>query len=618
MRQGRNPRFPRSAFSALLLPLLFFGWLSAAVSEAPSGGDLTKHELAAHARYLASDELTGRGVGTPGIELARDYIAREFARYGLQPGGDNSGYLQTFEVTTGVKVAEPSFLRLHGYKTPPLHSDWIPLGLSQSGRAEGELVFAGYGISAKDYGYDDYHGIDVRGKIVLVLRYEPVPKNPNSPFRKAPQFSRHATLRSKASNAREHGARAMLLVDLNQSAGRDEELIPPSHSLARSDASLIAAQVKRSAIEPWLEQRGISLAALKEKIDGSERPASIALPELKVSLAVTLHEIRGRADNVVGYLPGSDRHVEPEHIVIGAHFDHLGLGSYGAVETRSRGKIHHGADDNASGTAVLLSVARQLASAQKRPARSVVFVAFSAEELGLHGSRHYTTRPALPIESAVAMINLDMVGRLRENRLTAFGSRSASALSGVISEQAAKLALEIRESDAIGRSDNLSFYNKKVPAVHFFTGMHSDYHRPTDTWDKLNYDGMSRIGALVLAVTERLANSPETPAFVALSSRPPGLRTSDGPRLRSYLGSVPEYDAANDGVKLAAVAPGSPAANAGLRPGDIITHFAGARIESIDDLMGQLNSKKPGEEVEIIVRRAERDHTVKATLTARD
>jgi C-terminal processing protease CtpA/Prc len=267
---------------------------------------------------------------------------------------------------------------------------------------------------------------------------------------------------------------------------------------------------------------------------------------------------------------------------------------------------------------VLLKVAQELASAVPKPSRTIVFVAFSGEELGLYGSRHYTSRPVMPINAAITMLNMDMVGRLRDNRLTVFGTRSADQLSAVVSEEAARLALEVRESDAIGRSDNLSFYNKEVPAVHFFTGMHSDYHRPSDTWEKLNYQGMERIANLVLAVTRRLANSPATPVFAALPSRPPGSRSGEEPSFRSYFGSIPDYEGGGKGVKLAGVAPGSPAAKAGLRRGDIITRFAGAPIENLEDLMGELNSKKPGDEVEIVVRRAETNHTLKATLTARN
>jgi membrane-associated protease RseP (regulator of RpoE activity) len=304
--------------------------------------------------------------------------------------------------------------------------------------------------------------------------------------------------------------------------------------------------------------------------------------------------------------------------VIGAHYDHLGFGHYGTSDSSSEGKVHHGADDNASGTAVLLSIAEQLAGAEPKPARTVVFVAFSGEELGLHGSRHYTNRPTFALSAAKAMINLDMVGRLRDDRVTVFGTRSAQEISTMVGAEARKLGLEIRESDSIGRSDNMSFYNKKVPALHFFTGMHGDYHRPSDTWDKLNYEGMDRVGALVLAIARRFANTTEALQFVALPSRPPGRETSEGAALRTYLGSIPDYDGGNEGVKLAGVSPGSPAAVAGLREGDVITEFAGAKIQNIEDLMGQLSTKKPGDEVEIVVLRASQPHSVKATLVLRN
>ncbi len=237
---------------------------------------------------------------------------------------------------------------------------------------------------------------------------------------------------------------------------------------------------------------------------------------------------------------------------------------------------------------------QQLATADPKPARAVVLVAFSGEELGLYGSRHYTDQPALPIAPPRAMINLDMVGRLRDNRVTVFGTRSAKEISAIVSEEAGNLGLAVSESDGIGRSDNMSFYNKKVPALHFFTGTHGDYHRPSDTWDKLNYEGMSRIGALVLAVTGRFANTPQPFQFVALASRPRGRETAEGAGLRSYLGSIPDYEGANDGVKLAGVSPGSPAALAGLQGGDVITEFAGARIQNIEDLMEQLSTKTAG------------------------
>ena len=608
--------FQRNRAAALACCLILLTRLYASALEFPAGPSTAPDSLRTHARYLASNELTGRGVDTPGIKLARDYIAREFARYGLLPGGNKNGYLQSFDVVAGVRVAEPSLLSARGAALE-LHEDWIPLGFSAPGKADGGLVFVGYGITAKDSGYDDYEGVNVKDQVVIVLRYEPPPQDDKSPFRKAPQYSNHATLRAKANNAREHGAAAMILVDLHHDGAEQRELIPLRRSLSRGANSLVAAQVKRRVVTQWLEAHGVSLAALKEKIDHSGRPASMALPGAQVSLAVTLEEIRARADNIVGILPGSDPHLKNEHVVIGAHYDHLGFGHYGTRDSSTEGEIHHGADDNASGTAVLLHMAEQLAGANPKPARTTVFVAFSGEELGLFGSRRYVNDPPLALSTTTAMINLDMVGRLRDNRVTVFGARSAQALSGVVAEEARKVGLEIRESDGVGRSDNLAFYNKKIPVLHFFTGSHADYHRPSDTWDKLNYDGMYRVANLALGTIWRIANGTDRLQFVALPSRPPGNETGDAPATRTYLGSIPDYDGDDGGVKLSGVSPGSPAARAGLREGDVIVQFAGAKIQNIEDLMGQLSAKKPGDEVEIVVLRAGLRQTVKATLAAR-
>ncbi|HLN84821.1 MAG TPA: PA domain-containing protein, partial [Candidatus Limnocylindrales bacterium] len=266
-------------------------------------------ELLRNVKRLSSSELTGRGVDTPGIKLARDYIVEEFAKYGLKPGGDNAGYLQGFDVAVGVTIKQPSDLTLGSNQNLALNDDWTPLGFSANGDAEAPLVFAGYGISAKDYGYDDYGGVDVKGKVVVVLRYEPPPRDNKSPFRKAPYYSIHATLRTKANNARDHGALAMILVDLNQSRetnnGEKNQLITTRGSLSRGGDSLIAVQVKARTLEKFLDDHDVNLRALKEKIDREGKPASMALPNASAKIKVTLQEIREHTDNVVGVLPGA-------------------------------------------------------------------------------------------------------------------------------------------------------------------------------------------------------------------------------------------------------------------------------------------------------------------------
>jgi hypothetical protein len=591
--------------------------LSAWALEIPSLSQPGAAALRDHVRYLASEELTGRAVDTPGIKLARDYISREFAKYGLQPGGDNGSYLQGFDVTTGVAVKQPTSLILGDQPPLKIEQEWTPLGLSASGKVEAELVFAGYGITAKEYGYDDYAGIDAKGKIVLVLRYEPPPKGDKSPFQKPPRYSRHAALRTKAINARDHGAVGMILVDLSYSGDGTKELISTKSSLWRGGSHLIAAQVKRGILEKWLDAQAVSLKSLKEEIDRQEKPVSKSLSSARVTLQVNFAETRQQTENVVGILPGSDPELKNEAIVIGAHYDHLGFGHFGTRESSNEGRIHYGADDNASGTAVLLQLAERLGRSQPGPARTIVFAAFSAEELGLHGSRRYVTQAPLPLSSTKTMINLDMVGRLRDRRLTVFGARSAKELSGIVGDAARQVGLEINESDGVGRSDHMSFYNKKIPVLHFFSGSHPDYHRPSDTWDKLNIEGMVKISDLLFMTVEKLANTTAAMQFVSLPSRPPGGESEARPGYGAYLGSIPDFGGNDEGVRLAGVSEGSPAALAGLREGDVIVQFGGVQIQNLQDLTDQLRSRNPGDEVDIMVRRGDKPVALKAVLRSR-
>jgi hypothetical protein len=581
---------------------------------APAQSRETASAIERDARYLASEALMGRGVDTAGIKLARDYIAAEFAKYGLRPGGDEGSFLQSFELAVGVQVQQPSSLSLSNRPPLALASEWTPLGLSTSGKVEAELVFVGYGITAKEHGYDDYAGVDVQGKLALVLRHEPPPQGASSPFKKYPGSSIHSALRTKANNAREHGAAGMILVDLHRSQ-EEQELLSTGSSLWRGGRSLPAAQVKRAMIEQALADRGISLLGLKEKIDRSGQPASMPLGST-AALEVSLQEIRRPAENVVAVLPGAHPKISSQNVVIGAHYDHLGRGHFGAFDPRSAGAIHPGADDNASGTAVLLDVARRLAQSPIRPARSIVFVAFSGEELGLYGSRHFVqTFPA--IASTQAMLNLDMVGRLRDDRITVFGARSGQGLSAIVSAAAHSGGLQLSEADDVGRSDHLTFYNRQIPVLHFFTGIHSDYHRPGDTADKLNYAGMEKVSEMVARALLELANRAEPPQFVALPSRSARQQMGDAAGLNAYLGSIPEYGTEARGVQLAGVVAGSPAAVAGLRTGDVIIRFGLATIQTIEDLTAALGAHKPGDRVEIVALRAGARINLTATLQSR-
>jgi len=514
---ARHNRYRLAGALLCLFFLTFFSVLGGSSNEIPTttSESSTGDELARHVRTLASDDMMGRGVDTPGIALARDYIAQEFKSYGLLPGGDNGSYFQRLDVVTGVEVKEPSAAALDKSADLKLDADWIPLGLSGSGTVEAGLVFAGYGITAKDYGYDDYAGIDVKGRIVLVLRYEPPPKNGNSPFRKLPDASRYATLQAKVSNAREHGAAGLILVDLSPKQGQNE-LMALRRSQGRSQSDLISVQVRREVVERRLEAEGLSLAELKDKIDRAEKPASIAIPAVRASLTVKLEKITRPSDNVVAVLPGADPKLKQENIVVGAHYDHIGLGYFGTGNSNTEGRIHHGADDNASGTAVMMSVAAMLSRQGERPPRTVVFVAFTGEELGLRGSRYFVDHPPFPIAATRAMINLDMVGRMKDNQVTAASVDSAKEFRTLVGSAAKGLAVTMRPGG--GSSDHVSFHRKEIPALHFTTGIHPEYHRPSDTWEKLNIQGMVKITDMILALVREIAAAKEGFTFVKVPS----------------------------------------------------------------------------------------------------
>jgi hypothetical protein len=262
----------------------------------------------------------------------------------------------------------------------------------------------------------------------------------------------------------------------------------PCAAAWRSGNSLVGAQIKRQAAENWFAAQGVSLKDLKDKIDREEKPASMVLTGSKLSIQVTLEEERERAENVVGILPGREPLGGKEYLVIGAHYDHLGLGYYGVRDQSAAGMIHHGADDNASGTSVLLHVARRLSQIEPKPARSIVFIAFSAEELGLQGSRHFVGSWQL-FGTIKSMINLDMVGRLRDDRVTIFGVRSAPPSQH---RQQRREAAGLQPTCPTRRPAITCLLHKQIPVLHFFTGNHPDYHRPGDTWDKLNYPGMAQ------------------------------------------------------------------------------------------------------------------------------
>lgn len=561
---------------------------------------------------LADDVMEGRGTGTKGNDQAALAIAEWMDSLGL--AAPKQGRMQPFEANTGIRVGEHNVLKDAEYA-----KDWIPLGFSKSAEFAGDLVFAGYGIRAKDLGYDDYAGLDVSGKIVLALRYEPGEADDKSPF-DGKKPTRYSDLRSKAIQAREAGAIALLLVAPAQSPDEPDKLPPLKTMGPLSDAGIPVLQVTRAQADRWLAASGTTLAKAQAAIDARFKPASFALKGARTEGRVDLHPVIAKTQNVVGVLPGRGA-LANEVVVVGAHFDHLGWGGQGSFKPDLRA-IHNGADDNASGIAGMLCAAKLLSDRDGEPMerRSLMFVGFSAEEIGLGGSAWFVEHlPSGKIGDVAAMINLDMVGRMHEDKLNVLGADSSTSWDALIAE-ANKAASRVKINaggDGYGPSDHSSFYAAGVPVVHLFTGAHEQYHSPEDDAALLNVAGGADVARITAALADGVRRGPR-PDYVRTSAASPTAGDSRG--YGAYFGSVPDYsamEATTGGVKLSDVRPNSPAEKGGLKKGDVIVGMAGITINNLYDMTFVLREHKPGDTIDVIVKRDGVEVSLRATLSQR-
>jgi len=593
--------------------LVFAGaWLTIALirSKRVNNGNgqsvISSATLLQHIQYLASDELGGRLAGTAGAEKAAAYIAREFQKHGLrQPAGTKSK-LQAFTFVSGVELGSDNRLTAAG-EPLVLKKDFLPTSFSLTGDFEGTAIFAGHGISAPALHYDDYENLDVRDRFVFVLRYGPDGNDPHG------QFRRQHALRYKALTAREKGARAIVFID-------DEEQFSKSTlSVLRYDADFADSGIAALAISvpkarELFTRSGLDLDTLKKTIATTKKPVTRDLQPLRLGFHCELRKVTPTTANVVGILEGNDPDLKDEAVVIGAHYDHIGMGESGSLAEGRGREIHNGADDNASGTAGLLELAR--VSAGQRPSlkRSLVFAAFSAEEKGLLGSKHYVSEPAYPLENTVAMINMDMIGRLKDGRLIVGGSGTSPSWKDMLPRlKPASLDLKFQD-DGYGPSDHSSFYAKDIPVLFFFTGVHGDYHRPTDDTHKINLAGTSQVLELVLETAHAISQMPLRPTFTKAKESEQSRGRGE---FRVYLGTIPDYGEEVEGVKLTGVREGSPAAKAGMKGGDIIVKCAGRQIKNVYDYTYVLGERQPGEVVEIVVLRGSETVKLVVTLEAR-
>jgi hypothetical protein len=586
---------------ALLVVLLAVAPVAAAAPPTPPAPWLLDQVKA-----LAAPQLEGRASGTPGAERAARHIAAELQRLGLRPGGDDGGWMQSFAIPTGIRLGDVNALSLvaPAARTWALGQDFVPLPVSAEGRQEAPLVFAGYGITAPDLAWDDYAGLDVRGRIVLVLEHEPRRMDPAGPFRR-PDAYHYGERSHKIINAREHGAVGVLLI-----TGAS---LPSLAGHAQSTGIVIAA-VTPAVGDVLLAPAGVSVAAATAAIESGPAPKSFALPGARAALQVSLVRERGRTANVVGILPGWDASRRDEAVVIGAHYDHLGRGGEGSLAPDALGTVHPGADDNASGVAAMLGMARAFAGSGGAP-RTLVFVAFAGEEMGLLGSTHYVRRPAHPIERTVLMLNLDMVGRLRQRTLYVGGVDSATGLRDLLTAQAGGLTLSLR-GDPFGPSDHAAFYAAGRPVVFLFTGAHADYHRPTDTWDRLDPAGLAEVTGFAMRVVDAVAGMASPPAYARVTASPGSSRRAGG--YGPFFGVVPEFgESERPGMRVGGVRAGSPAEKAGVRQGDVIVAFGGLTVRTLEDFTFALRAHRPGDRVELAVVRDGAERRLEAVLEER-
>lgn len=576
--------------------------------------------------YLADDAREGRAPGSKGIDASADYIASAFKEIGLKSAPGADGFFQPFKISGLPRLGKSSALTFKtgdGKSITAGKDELSPLAIGTAGRFDGAAVaFVGYGITAKDdarkLDYDDYAGLDVKGKVVLAVRRQPQQDRDDAPFGgKTP--STYATFRHKVTNAFQHGASALLLVNdaASTDGGKTDTLVGFLQAGNDANSSVPVAMISRALADRLLAAAGgPALAELERQIDSDLKPRSRILKDCAATGKVDIERTTIDTRNVVGVLEGSGPHAN-ETVVVGAHYDHLGHGGLlsGSLAVLSR-DIHNGADDNASGTAMLLEMARRLARRADPLPRRVVFIAFSGEERGLLGSQHYVENPIYPLSDTVMMVNFDMVGRLNErNELTLYGTGTSPGLDVMADTLGKTAGFTIKKiADGFGPSDHQSFYTKDVPVLFVFTGTHSDYHRPSDDTERINFRGMSRIADLSELFLLELARRPERPAFVKVASK--GHAAGDPGRvaISAYLGSIPDYNEDIKGVKLNGVREGSPAEKGGLKKDDVIVGFGGKPIGTIYDYTENLGRFKPGDKVEVVVKRDGKEVKLQVTL----
>lgn len=579
--------------------------------------------------YLASDELEGRGPNTKGLEVAGDYLVDEYKDIGLKPLPDGT-FKQSFSIPMGRSFSEDTCkLVLSGSGENvelELDKDFSPKIGRRSTNASGEIVFVGYGVNSEEHNYNEYKDVDVTDKWVIVIRKEPQQKNEDSVFNGA-DISEHSYTRTKIQAAREAGAAGILFVNDSITADEtDDQLNDDRAEFTRGTGSLPFAHVTRKVVNELLEKSPIvapdgtkltNLNDIEKRIDEKLEPLSAAIDGWSADYVAEVKTKMVEIFNVVGMLEGKGPNKD-EIVVVGGHYDHLGYGGYGSMAP-GRNEIHNGADDNATGTIAIVELARRYAARGKAPNRTYVFVCFSGEERGLHGSQYYVNNPPWELERTVAMINFDMIGYLRNNNgemagpddtgnLDLIHGGSSDAFDAIFGKAAGETNLSLN----IGRrpqrnSDHFPFYQKNIPDVFIHTGLTRVLHTPDDDYNLLNMDGCLRVIDFTEKVMDGLDALEQRPQFVELGRG--GTQT----RLRSSIGVQLDFEA-EAGPTVTKVTEGGAAAKAGIKVNDVLVYFNSSKVTSRTSVYNLLRTNDPGTKVEVKLKRDGEMKTIELEL----
>jgi hypothetical protein len=623
--------------------LLFGGWSSSAAN-AGGGNDkrtddaslFSSTEYINHIRYLASNELEGRGTGQAGNDKAAEYIADVFRKHGVEPAGNDGSYFQNFTLRLKNRIGEATQLAVgsegrKGLRRLRLHEDFVPLPFSSTGRFTGEIVFAGYGVVGGGEGYSDYADVDVANKVVLLLRGAPA-------FAEVSDADK--SFRAKASKANARDAAAILVVNAlgdpaDENAEKGDALYdfnqesPGFFGFGREDYGIPMMHITRAAADRLLQAAGMpDLAALQRRIEKKRKPVSALLEGVVVRGSVEVVPVETPVRNVVGMIPGTGKNAD-EIIILGAHYDHVGVQHKGEPNFDPEKDIFNGADDNASGTAMLMTMAKAYTEGPG-PNRSILLIAFTAEELGLFGSGYYAGHPTVDLDKCVTMVNFDMVGRLKDDRLEIGGLRTGG-FEDMAERLAEKYDLRIKDGGGgDGPSDQTAFYHKNIPIMFLFTGLHRQYHQPTDDVGLLNCEGAMRIARFAADCIDEIDAKADRPEF-RTDTRPEELLVQnegdrDGeehpslvpfrsrPRMRFGVEFGTEE---GPGIQIESVAEDSPAGRAGLAKGDRIVSVGDETVDSPKDFFRALREARGAEKVMVSVRRKGKTLDIEVRLPKR-